>query len=95
MSQTRQAVPAFLWTEVKRPMATTSLTINVDEEVAQAFESASSEEREKLELLLSLRLQEILAIPECSLREAMDELGREAESRGLTPEILDSILHER
>lgn len=75
-------------------MTTSPLTIEVDAEAARAFEAAPADWREKMQLLLGLRLRELVAASNLSLREAMDDLGREAERRGLTPEILDSILRE-
>ena len=46
-----------------------------------------------MQVLLSLRLQDLTSAPRRrSLEEVMDEIGAEAEARGLTPEILESIL---
>jgi hypothetical protein len=76
-------------------MATAPITIEVDEESAKAFTQASSEEQRKMQLLLSLRLRELIAKPRKSLKGLMDEIGAEAEARGITPEILDSILQDK
>ena len=73
-------------------MATVPITIHVDPEAAKVFESASKEERNKIDVLLGLRLKELLVPTGMTLREAMDQVGREAEQNGLTPEILESIL---
>ena len=75
-------------------MTTVPITLHVDPEAAKVFESASKEERNKIEAVLSLRLKELLHPTGITLRQAMDELGREAEDNGLTPEILESILPE-
>ena len=72
-------------------MATTTISVEVDADSARAFSAASAEDRRKLQLLLSLRLRELTARP---LREVMDEIGQEAEARGLTPEILESLLRD-
>jgi hypothetical protein len=65
-------------------MATESITINVDAEAAQVYKSASPEARRKLEALLSLQLLAAFeTLP--SLREIMDDIGRKAQERGLTP----------
>ena len=69
------------------------ITIQVDAEAARAFKSASVEERRKLEALLSLRLSEVTRTRE-SLKAIMNEIGQKAEQRGLTPEILKTILNE-
>lgn len=75
-------------------MATVTLTFQVDAEAAKAYETASAEDQKKMQLLLSLRLQDLVRMADVPLRSAMDQLGSEAEARGLTQEILDSILHE-
>lgn len=74
-------------------MQTEEITIRVDPQAAQAYRAAPAEERRKLDLLLSLRLQDALR-PGGSLKELMRDISREAQERGLTPEILESILHE-
>jgi hypothetical protein len=47
-----------------------------------------------MEALLSLWLKEIAASDARPLKEVMDEIGREAQRRGMTPEILESILND-
>jgi hypothetical protein len=74
-------------------MATSTISIDVDSGAAQAFAAASPEERRKLELLLSLRLRELTSGPPRSLAQIMDEIGTRAESLGVTPELLESLLH--
>ena len=75
-------------------MATTTIQIPVDEATAKAFFTASAEDRRKMELLLRLRLRDLTTGPQRSLSEVMDEMGAEAQARGLTPEILESLLNE-
>lgn len=75
-------------------MATANITIEVDGAAARAFAEASPSERQKLQLLLSLRLQELTATSGKTLQTVMDEIGRAAESRGLTPEILETLLRD-
>jgi hypothetical protein len=74
-------------------METKSITIRVNVEVARIFEAASEEQRRKLEALLSLKLGDATRIKR-PLEEVMGEISRNAQARGLTPEILDSILSE-
>lgn len=74
-------------------MPTATISIEVDADAARAFAQASAEERRKLQLLLSLRLRELTAGPVRSLKEIMDDIGKHAEAQGLTPEILESLLH--
>jgi hypothetical protein len=73
-------------------MSTETVTFETDAETAQAFAAASDEERRKLELLLSLRLRELTSRPSRPLDQIMDEISRNAENRGLTPKLLDSLL---
>lgn len=58
------------------------------------YDSASAEEQRKLQVLLRLRLREITSQPKRTLSEIMDDIGAQAEARGLTPEILGSLLDE-
>jgi hypothetical protein len=75
-------------------MATSTISIEVDADAARAYSAASADEKRKLQLLLNLRLREIMARPPKPLREIMDEIGSAAEAQGLTPEKLDSLLHD-
>ena len=75
-------------------MNTTSISIEVDEDSARAFSRASAEEQRKLQLLLALRLRELTAAPPRPLKDVMDETGAHAEARGLTPELLESLLDD-
>jgi hypothetical protein len=75
-------------------MTTATISIEVDSDAARAFAQASVEERRKLELLLALRLRELTTGPVRPLRQIMDEIGANAAARGMTPEILDSLLKD-
>ncbi len=70
------------------------ITIRVTPDAAATYLSASEEERRKLDALLSLRLTEA-AQRNRPLREVIQEISREAQARGLTPEILQEILDGR
>jgi hypothetical protein len=74
-------------------METKSITIRVSAEVARIFEAAPEEERRKLEVLLSLKLGDATRNKR-PLEEVMSNISQNAQARGLTPEILDSILNE-
>lgn len=74
-------------------MAAETICIEVDPATARAFAEAPVEERRKLQLLLRLRLRELTAGPFRPLNQIMDEIGQQAEARGLTPEILESLLN--
>ncbi|MDJ0897211.1 MAG: hypothetical protein QNJ55_00255 [Xenococcus sp. MO_188.B8] len=75
-------------------MATKPITVRVNAEVARIFETASEEEKRKIEALLSLKLSQATR-EKRTLEEVMSEISQKAQKRGLTPEILDSILHEK
>jgi hypothetical protein len=74
-------------------MTTEEITIRVDADTARAFNSTSTRERQKLELLLNLKLKESLSKTDSLLR-IMDEISQEAIDKGLTPEILQSLLED-
>jgi len=67
------------------------ITIHVQPGAADAYHSASEEERRRLDLLLSLRLTEATQSRR-SLKDVMREMSRNARKRGLTPEIMESLL---
>ena len=69
------------------------ITVSVDPDVADVYRSASDDEHRKLDLLANLRLRAATE-SRTSLRDVMAEISRDAQSRGLTPEILQSILDE-
>ena len=67
------------------------ITVSVDSDVAKLYRSVSDNERRKLDLLVNLCLREATESGK-SLRDTMLEISRNAQRRGLTPEILQSIL---
>ncbi|MCA1631849.1 MAG: hypothetical protein LC785_08745 [Acidobacteria bacterium] len=75
-------------------MSTERIILEVDSEAARVFESASPAERGKLQVLLGAWLKEYARADAASLAETMDEVSRKARERGLTPEILKSVLEE-
>ena len=75
-------------------MGTEIVTIQVDPQTARVYSKATEEERQKMQLLLRLRLQELTTRPARRLEEVMDEISQKAEARGLTPTILESLLHD-
>jgi hypothetical protein len=74
--------------------STCTISLAVDADAARAFAEASLDDRRKLELLLSLRLQELTTRPTRTLREIMDDVGQRAAALGMTSERLDSILQD-
>lgn len=75
-------------------MTTEPITVSVEPAVAVAYRSASPEDRRKMDLLVNLRLREATSGRK-SLEAVMRDMSQRAQERGLTPEILQSILDER
>jgi len=73
-------------------MTISTITIPLDADTARIYTDASVENQKKLRLLLSLWLREF-AISPTPLKVVMDEISEKAQERGLTPEILDSLLN--
>jgi hypothetical protein len=73
-------------------MANRTITIPLDPQTARAYNSAAPEEKRKMQALLSLWLRELAARQYPSLQQVLDEVGRKAKARGLTAEVLDSLL---
>ena len=69
------------------------ITVSVDSKVAELYRSASATDRRKLDLLVNLRLHEVTR-PGRTLKEIIHEVSRNAQVRGLTPDVLQSILGE-
>ena len=69
-----------------------SVNVPLDNETAKIYQQASSAEKKKMQVLLSLWLREFEK-PSTTLEKLMDDISRKAQERGLTPEILESILN--
>ena len=73
-------------------MANPTITIPLDPDTARAYDSAAPDEKRKIQALLSLWVRELAAGDYPSLQRVLEEVGRKATSRGLTLEVLDSLL---
>ncbi|HEU5011534.1 MAG TPA: hypothetical protein VFT66_03245 [Roseiflexaceae bacterium] len=51
-------------------------------------------DQQKMQVLLRLRLRKLTNMPHQSLREVMDDLGAQAQARGLTPELPEDLLRD-
>ena len=73
---------------------TDQITVSVDADVAAMYRSASEDDRLRLDMLIDLHLREAMAVrnSEKSLQDIMETISRNAQRRGLTPEILQDIL---
>ncbi|ACK66964.1 conserved hypothetical protein [Rippkaea orientalis PCC 8801] len=70
------------------------ITIKVSSTVAQAYQKATEREKQSLATLVSLFLEQNINEELDFLGQLMDEISDRAVSRGLTPEILETILNE-
>ena len=75
------------------------ITIKVSAEIAQAYRQAAKEEQEQIELKIAALMQAQIAYSPLKnidqFRKTMDLASQEVKSKGLTPEILESILSEK
>ena len=72
----------------------TTIQIPLDPELAQVYDRASRENQRKLQALISLWLRDMDSANPESLRNLMDEISDKAIQRGLTSEILESLLND-
>lgn len=70
----------------------TTIAIQVDEDLAQVFQTYDLEEQEAIQKLLNEHLREVISSQ--NLKHSIEVLRTEAEANGLTPEILQEILNE-
>lgn len=75
-------------------MGREAITIPLDSQTAQAYDLVRAEEKRKIKALIALWLRELTASDRPSLTDVLDEVGRKAQARGLTPEMLDSLLRD-
>ena len=75
-------------------MTATIITLPVDTDLAQAYQSAPAKDQSKLRLLLNLWLRELF-VRLTSLTALMDELSDKVAARGLTVEELEDMLRAR
>jgi hemoglobin-like flavoprotein len=69
-----------------------SITLQVDAEVADAFNQASSSQQQAIQSVISLWLKQMVQ-PE-SLEAITQEIRQESASNGLTPGILEELLSD-
>lgn len=69
-----------------------TITIPVDADTANLYATAPDATRQKLRILLGLWVRAWMS-EQHSLSDIMDAISLKAEERGLTPEILESLLN--
>jgi HD-like signal output (HDOD) protein len=70
----------------------TTIAIQIDEDIAQAFQSSQPEQQQQIQAWLNQWMRQALKISK--LQNTMDRLSDEAVANGLTPEILQAIINE-
>ena len=73
-------------------MLTETITLEVESDVARFYNDAPQTDKQKLQALFGSWLKHYAEADVDSLKETMDEMSRNAQSKGLTPEILESLL---
>ena len=68
-----------------------AIRIELDEQVAQIYTTASAEKRRKIRAMVTLWLK-AFAETDVSLDSFMNDMSDRAKQRGLTPEILNRLL---
>jgi hypothetical protein len=69
-----------------------NITIQVDPEIAKAYREAEPEKQQKIQIFLNIMLQK--AISQKPLLDIMEEASQQAIAKGMTTEILESILKD-
>lgn len=73
---------------------TEAITIDIAPSYARIYRDASESDKEKLQALFEVWMHEYSNSSVESLKHLMDDISDNAQKRGLTPDILDSILCE-
>ena len=74
--------------------STQEITIKVSPQVAFAYQNATIQEKKRLQAIVTLFLNRDTTNNNDLLGVTMNEISDRAQERGLTPEILESILNE-
>ena len=72
-----------------------TIALEVASEIATQFLAKTPEEQQKLQFLLEMRLHQLISPPTRTLDQVMDDMGAYATARGMTPQLLESILNEK
>ncbi|HCQ23438.1 MAG: hypothetical protein AN481_02545 [Aphanizomenon flos-aquae LD13] len=69
-----------------------NITIQVEPEIAKAYREAEPEKQQKIQIFINIMLQK--AVSQKPLLDIMEEASQQAIAKGMTPEILESILKD-
>ncbi len=73
-------------------MTVATIQIQLDDRAAKLYEVVPEAKRRRLRQLIGFMVQEFMESTPQSLLTLMGEMSQEAAAKGLTPEILESIL---
>ena len=73
-------------------MLTETITLQVESDVARFYNDAPQTDKQKLQALFGNWLKHYAEADVDSLKRTMNEISRNTQSKGLTPEILESLL---
>ena len=76
-------------------MLTETITLQVESDVARFYNDAPPTDKQKLQALFGNWLKQYSEASVDSLKSTMDEINRNAQNNGLTPEILESLLADK
>ena len=68
-----------------------TIALQVDADLAKTFQDANPAQQRKVQALMNTWLKQAMIITQ--LQTTLDDLSDEAETNGLTPEILESIFN--
>jgi len=71
----------------------TEITISLDADTARLYRQIPADQQRKFQVLLNLWLRDLILSPR-PLQVIMDEISQKGQERGLTPEILESLLND-
>jgi len=69
-----------------------TISIEVEPEIARAYQNSSSTERKKIQMTFNVLVKQIMNTR--PLEDIIEEMQAQAKANGLTQEILDEILNE-
>jgi hypothetical protein len=75
-------------------MTTSAITLVVDPVSAATYNTASREDKQKMQLIVRWVLREFQHSSPAQLRVVMDAIGAKAVERGMTPELLEQLLND-
>lgn len=75
-------------------MTVATIHIQLDDRTAQLFAATPVDQRAQLSLLIRDLIEQFTEGAPAALFALMDEISREASQNGMTPEILDALLHD-